>query len=64
MIGRKGVAAKCAFVLFLLALDWAALHDVLSDEPDLSLEYGIVAVTVVVFLAMIIFGVKKRLAGQ
>ncbi len=29
-----------AIGVFLLAIDWAALHDILKGEPDLSLEYG------------------------
>ena len=36
--------------LVLLALDWAALHDIVkANEPDYTLEYGMLAFSVVAF---------------
>jgi len=43
---------KCfvvGIVLLLLALDWAALHDILKGEPNPYLEYGMVVFSLVIF---------------
>ncbi len=40
-------------VVFLLALDWAALHDILRGEPDLSLEYGCILFSLLIFAGMV-----------
>lgn len=36
-------------VVLLLALVWAALHDILKGEPDLSLEYGTILFSLLIF---------------
>jgi len=47
-------------VLFLLALDWAALDDILKGEPNVYAEYGMVALSIVVFMAMIFTRLKRK----
>lgn len=44
----------------MLALDWAAVHDIIKGEPDLSLEYATVAFSIVVFAVMILVWLKQR----
>ena len=41
--------ALAALVLVLLALDWAALHDILKGEPSLYQEVAMVGFSFVVF---------------
>ncbi len=41
-------------VLILLALDLAALHDILKGEPDPYAEYGMLVVSVIVFGFLIV----------
>lgn len=36
-------------VVLLLALDWAALHDILQGEPDPTAEWMMVGFSLVVF---------------
>jgi hypothetical protein len=45
------------FVLLLLALDWAALHDILRGEPDVWLEWSFVVGSLLLLLASV---VRKR----
>ena len=40
-------------VVLLLALDWAALHDILKGEPNLYAEYGMILFSIVIFGVMI-----------
>lgn len=47
-------------VLILLALDWAALHDILKGEADVSLEYSMVLVSVFVFAALVLSRFRQR----
>jgi hypothetical protein len=47
-------------VILLLALDWAALHDIISGEPNLYLEYGFLGFSLVAFGLMIYSGVRKK----
>ncbi len=49
-----------SIVVLLLALDWAALHDILKGEPNLYAEYGITAFSVIVFGAMIFIGLRRK----
>ncbi len=49
-----------AIVVLLLALDWAALHDILKSEPDLYLEYAIVMFSMIVFGLMIFITLKRK----
>ncbi len=49
-----------AVVVLLLALDWAALHDILKGEPDLCLEYAIVMFSMIVFGVMIFITLKRK----
>lgn len=52
-----------AIVLLWLALDWAALHDILRGEPNLYAEYGMIVFNVVVFGLLILFGLRRRGKG-
>ncbi|MFQ6114980.1 MAG: hypothetical protein ACE5NG_13020 [bacterium] len=48
-------------VLALLALDWAALHDILKkNEPNLYAEYGMIILSVVIFGIMIFMGMRRK----
>lgn len=38
-------------MVFVLALDWAALHDILKGEPDVRLEWAFVIASVALFAA-------------
>lgn len=49
-----------AVVLFLLALDWAALHDILRGEPDLRLEYAMLLLSLIVFAAMLFSALRRK----
>jgi hypothetical protein len=46
-------------VLFLLALDWAAQHHILSGEPNLHGGYGMIMLSVIVSAILIL----TRLTG-
>lgn len=47
--------------LLLLALDWAALHDILKgNETDYSLEYGMLATSLVLFGALILTARRRK----
>ena len=48
-----------AFVLLLVALDWAALHDIVKGEPNLHAEYGMVVFSVIVFGVLILVGLGR-----
>jgi hypothetical protein len=39
-------------LLALLALDWAALHDIMKGEPDPHAEYAMLLVSLAAFVAM------------
>lgn len=55
---RAGLLA--GFVVLLLVLDWAALHDIIKgNEPSYWMEYSIVGFSLVVF-AGIAFGMVSR----
>jgi hypothetical protein len=41
-------------VVVLLALDWAALHDILKGEPDVRGELAMLALSAVVFAGLIL----------
>lgn len=47
-------------IVILLALDWAALHDILKGEPNPYLEYGIVVFSIIIFGAMVFIGLRRR----
>ena len=52
--------AKLAFVLILLALDWAALDDITTgNEPNYIGEYIILAASGFVFGLLIFLHIKK-----
>lgn len=50
-------------VVLLLALDWAALHDILKGEPNLYAEYGIILFSMIIFGVMIFIGLRRRNKG-
>jgi hypothetical protein len=47
-------------ILILLALDWAALHDILKGEQNLLAEYGMLLLSMIIFTVILIAGSKKR----
>lgn len=49
-----------AAALFLLALDWVALHDILEGEPNVYLEYGIVRLSILIFGVVIFISLKRE----
>ncbi len=51
-------------VIGLLALDWAALHDIARGEEDLWAEYVIVAVSVVVLARLLETEYRRRRARR
>lgn len=46
--------------VLLLALDWAALHDILKGEPNPYGEYGVILFSIIIFGAMIFIGLRRR----
>jgi hypothetical protein len=53
--------ACVAATLLLLALDWAAWHDILkANEPDYTLEYGMLAFSVVPFAALLSVVLRRK----
>jgi hypothetical protein len=52
-------------VAALLVLDWAALHDIATGEPDLTAEYAMLGVSVVLVALLLraALGVRRRV-GQ
>ena len=51
-------------VALLLALDWAALHDILKGEPNLYAEYGMILFSIMVFGVLIFTQLFKSLGGE
>lgn len=47
-------------VVLLLALDWAALHDILKGEPNLYAEYGMILFSIMIFGVMIFIGLRRK----
>ena len=47
-------------VIVLLALDWAALHDITKGESDTTLEYTVVLFSLVAFGLLFLFWNKNR----
>lgn len=41
------------FILFVLAVDWAALHDIIKGEPDPRIEWAFVLASVALLAAFI-----------
>jgi len=53
-------AALLLVVIVLLALDWAALRDILKGEPNVVLEYGLLGVSLVVIGSLVYYGLRNR----
>ena len=50
-----------AVIIIFLALDWAALNDILKgNEPNYFAEYGMLSLSLIVFGAIFFFLVRKR----
>lgn len=55
----KKIFLGIIIVIFLL-LDWAALYDIIKGtEPDYLGEYAVLAISVIVFITIAIFGFRK-----
>jgi len=50
-------------VVLLLALDGAALHDILKGEPNLYAEYGMILFSIIVFGVMVFIQLFRSLGG-
>lgn len=51
--------------LALLALDWAALHDIVKgNETTYWQEYGMLAFSLVIFAGLAFYALRKRLTGK
>ena len=50
-------------VVLLLALDGAALHDILKGEPNLYAEYGMILCSTIGFGVMVFILIFKPLRG-
>jgi len=55
----KTILWLCLFPL-LVALDWAALHDILRGESNLYAEYGMLVFSAAAFAAMIFLAAMKK----
>jgi hypothetical protein len=60
MIDRMKIVLLIGTVVLLLALDSAALHDILKGEPNLYAEYGMILFSAMIFGAMIFIGMRGR----
>jgi 4-amino-4-deoxy-L-arabinose transferase-like glycosyltransferase len=49
-----------AVLLVLLVLDWAALHDILKGEPNVWMEWAVVALSAVVVALLAIQQLARR----
>jgi hypothetical protein len=56
---KKHKVISLIAILALLALDWAALHDIIKGEPNLTLEYSIIVLSILVILALIAIYVRN-----
>jgi len=56
----KGNALMIFSIIVLLALDWAALHDILKGEADVWAEYTTVLLSLVIFGALLLRRLQRR----
>jgi len=47
------------FVLGLFALNWAALHDILKGEPDVWMEWSVVALSVMLLATYLLRKIRQ-----
>ena len=57
---RIKIIVLTAIALILLALDWAALHDIFKGEPNLYLEYAVVVFSIILISAVVFIMLKKK----
>jgi len=55
----RGVVLTLAVVLVVLALDWAAMRDVLRGEADVTNEYFVMAVSGAIYGGVIGYWVRR-----
>jgi len=55
----KTILWLCLFPL-LVALDWAALHDILEGESNLYAEYGMLAFSAAAFAVMTFLAAREK----
>lgn len=49
-----------AAVAAILVMDWAALHDIRANEPDLTLEYATIGLSVVAVALLLRLAFSSR----
>ena len=54
----KNPAVKL-LIIVLIVLDWAAIHDIIKGETNLTLEYSLIVLSIIVILAIIAIYVRK-----
>ena len=47
-------------LVLIAALDWAALHDIVKGEPDLTLEYATLVFSVVAVGVLVLLLLRRR----
>jgi hypothetical protein len=55
----RAAVLTLAIVLVVVAVDWAAMHDVLRGEADVTNEYFVMAVSGVIYGGAIGYWVRK-----
>jgi hypothetical protein len=55
----RAAVLSLAVVLVVVAVDWAALHDVLRGEADVTNEYFVMAVSGVIYGGVIGYWFRK-----
>lgn len=59
-MGNKLVNIILSIIVFIMIiLDALAIHDIISDEPDLLYEIGMLSVSILVFIAIGVY-LKQR----
>ena len=56
----RALVLTLAVVLVVLALDWAAMRDVLRGEADVTNEYFVMAVSGAIYGGVIGYWVRRR----
>lgn len=49
-------------ILVLFLLDWAALHDIIKGEPDITMEYVVIAASLLVVPMLLNYVLRENLS--